>query len=95
MGTAHGVGRQQRRLGVHFVEVFDDGHRLREALALVFEQRHEHVGRDRRERTGAVFAARDVHGHVVVVEALQLKGDAHAERGGGSEIVMQLHGFQG
>jgi hypothetical protein len=33
--------RQQRRLGVGLVEVFDDGQRLRQHLLAVAQQRHQ------------------------------------------------------
>ena len=42
------IGRQQRRLRMHFVEIFDDRQRLREHLAGVEGQRrHAHLRIDR------------------------------------------------
>ena len=38
-----------------------------------------------------VFALDEVHGQVVIGEALDLQRDAHTERGGGTEVVVELH----
>ena len=92
-GPAQRVGRQQAGLGLEFVQVFDDGHGLRQPRAVVGDQqRHQPVG----GQTGVVvlqlFAAHQVHGDIVVVHALERQRDAHAERGRGAEVVVKLHG---
>jgi hypothetical protein len=85
------VGRQQGRRGVFFVQVFDDGHGLRELFAVDFEQRHQGVGGQGGVRRLLVFAFGDVHGDVVVAQALEFHRDAYTKRGRRAEIVVEFH----
>ena len=41
---------------------------------------------------GAVLATQQVHRQVLIRQALDVERDAHAKRGRGSEIVVELHG---
>ena len=43
MRTLQGVRGQQARLGMGFVQVLDDGHRLAEAIVAQIEQRHQAI----------------------------------------------------
>jgi hypothetical protein len=44
-GARHGIGRQQRRIGVDLVEILDDGERLGEDVAAVeLQRRHQPCG---------------------------------------------------
>ena len=91
MRASDRVVRQQRRIGLRFVQVLDDGHRLRKALAVVFEQRDQPVRRHCREGTALVVAPGDLHRLVVVRQPLEVQRDAHAKRSRRTKVVVQLH----
>ena len=81
------------RLGMGFVEVLDDGHRLRQALASSISSIGTSPSADMRGVAGQlVVAPGQVHRHVVVGQALERQRDAHAKGGGGAEVVVELHG---
>ena len=86
--------RQQRRLGMGLVEIFDDGERLDQHLACRRDQRrHAHLRIDRAEFRPPVVAAvldqMDRHG--LVGDALEIERDAHAVGGRRAEIGIELH----
>jgi hypothetical protein len=87
------VRRQQRRAGLGFVQVLDDRHRLRQARAIVqLQHRHELVGGHSGVGVFPVIAFGQVHRQVFVGQPFQVERDTHAKRGGGTEVVVELHG---
>jgi hypothetical protein len=76
-----------------FIKVLDDGHGLGQARAIVqLQQRHQTIGSDVGIGRLPVLALGQVHRHVVIADALERQRDAHAERGRGAEVVVELHG---
>ena len=89
--AAQWVFGQQRRLRAGFVQVFDDGHGLREAVAVDLQQWHQHLGRLGTVGVQQVVTLRQIDRNVLVGQALEGQGDTHPKRGGRAEVVMQLH----
>ncbi|KAG1080067.1 hypothetical protein G6F40_016044 [Rhizopus arrhizus] len=92
-GAANGVGRQQRRLGMGFFQVFDDGERLPDDGVAIDQRGHQrrrvHIAIPLRQLLPAVL--QQMHRQVFVGQALQVQGDAYAVRGRAAEIAVQLH----
>ena len=83
--------RQQRRLRIALVQVFDDRQRLREAAPVIVERGHELLRIHVAIRRGGLLALAQVDGNVFVTLALEVERDAHAVRRRGAEIAVQLH----
>ena len=89
------VARQQRRLRMGLVEIFDDGERLGEHFAGVeLQRRHPHLRIDR-----AILGLEIVPAFLLqmdrdrlVGQPLEVERDAHAIGGGRAEIGVELHG---
>jgi hypothetical protein len=80
---------------VGFFQVFDDGHRLREQVAVIgLQHRHQRVALALGVGRRVLLALHKVHRQVFVGQALDLERDAHAERRRGAEVVVELHGAQ-
>ena len=75
------IGRQQRRLRMHLVEIFDDRERLVEHRAVILDQRRDRHHRiDLAEAVLALLPLDQVDvDHLVRREALEVERDAHAE----------------
>src|SRR4051794_17610316 len=82
---------------MELVQVFQDGERLREASALVLEDRHERLRIERlklgRELLAPVPA--QMHGAVFVREALEIERDTHAKRRGATKVIVKYHAGPG
>src|SRR4029079_5675619 len=77
---------------MRLVEVFHDGKRLRELLAIVDHQRRGQALRiNARVARRAVLAFRQVDELSFVGDALQVERDADAERGGTAKVRVKLH----
>jgi len=89
-----GVAGQQRRLGVGFVEIFDDRERLRKDLSILLERRdqplrvHREIG-----RRGLVVAAQ-VNEGPLAWQAFEVQRDADAKRSRGAKEIVKLHGMR-
>ena len=86
--------RQQRRLRMRLVEIFDDGERLDQHVAGRHNQsRHAHLRVDGAEFGPPVMAAflDQVHRHRLVGEALEIERDAHAISRRRAEIRIEFH----
>src|SRR6266581_3989115 len=88
---AIGVAGQERRLGICLVEVFDDRQRLDQHLVADFERRHQALRVDATKVGSGLVAPAQVDEGVLVIELLEIEGDAHAKRGGGSKITVEFH----
>src|SRR5260370_20644249 len=77
---------------MRLVEIFDDRQRLRQQLVANLERRHQSLRVDPEKlRFGLVVPAQVDEG-VLVIELFEIEGDAHAKRGGGPKIAVELHG---
>src|SRR5258705_53917 len=74
------------------VEIFDDRQRLREQLFADLERRHQALRVDAEKLGFGLVAAAQMNEGVLVIELFEIEGDAHAKRGGGSKIAVELHG---
>jgi hypothetical protein len=85
--TLQRLARQQRHGGMAFVQVFDDGQRLRQRGAIVLEHGHLRLGAQRTEFRRKLLAAgaQQMHRHVVEFQLLEVQGDAHAVSGRGTK----------
>src|SRR4249919_1763317 len=90
LAVARGGG-QQRGRGPHFIEVFEDRHRLPHHALAVFEHRHQALRIGRAEFGAMLFAAvaQQVHGGDLVFQALEVQADAYAIRGAGAPVGKQ------
>ena len=87
--------RQQRRLRMSFLEIFDDRERLLQRRVAVDPRRHDRIRVQRAVRVLQLLAAvaQHVHGDIVERQLLQVQGDPHAVRRGTAEIAVKLHGM--
>src|SRR5260370_15218098 len=77
---------------MRLVEIFDDRQRLRQQLVANLERRHQSLRVDPEKLGSGLVAPAQVDEGVLVIELFQIEGDAHAKRGGGSKIAVELHG---
>jgi len=88
------VLRGERRRRVRLFEHLEDCHRLRDAPS-VFELEDGHAAHwvllAERGLVLLAAGARELHGHVLVLEALVRERDAHAPRRGASPKAVELH----
>ena len=94
-GALERIGRQQRRLRMDLVEIFDDRQRLDQNLTIgQFERRHPHLWIDRAKFRLALMAAflGEMDGHDLIGQAFEIERDAHAVGGGRAEIGIELQG---
>jgi len=91
-GAAARIGGQQRRLGMHLVQVLHDGHRLKEHVAVVLDERGDHHLRVDGSVLGlALLAGIEIDVDGLVGEPLEIKGDADAEGGERAPVGIELH----
>ncbi len=92
-GAAHRILRQQRHQRVHFLQVLDDGQRLRQHDAVVFQRRHQagRVDRAVGRRQLLATVAQQVHRHGIVSQAFQVQRNADAVGGRTAEVGVELH----
>ena len=85
--------RQQRRVGVRLVQVFDDRQRLREHGRIVHRQRRHQALRIQREIIlRALIAHAQVHVDALVGhDALEVQRDANAVGRGRAEVIIEFH----
>jgi hypothetical protein len=89
--AARRIGGQERRLGMHLVEIFADRQRLRQHDRAVFERGHE-AKRVPGEIVGRpLLVAAQMHEGMLGRQTLQGKRDAHAERRRRTEIAPEFH----
>src|SRR5260370_35220049 len=74
------------------VEIFDDRQRLDQRVSLHHERRHEALWVDAEKLGLSLVAPAQMDKGGVVIELFEIEGDAHAKRGGGSKIAVELHG---
>src|SRR5262249_43593680 len=91
-GAVGGMAGEQRRLGMRLVEILDDGERLEKDLPVILERRHQPLRIDREIGGRALGVAAQVDRALLGLEALQIESDAHAKRGRGAEVTIELHG---
>src|SRR5260370_42541808 len=77
---------------MRLVEIFDDRQRLRQQLVANLERRHQSLRVDPEKLGSGLVAPAQVDEGVLVIELFEIEGDAHAKRGGGSKIAVELHG---
>ena len=83
---------QQRWGGMSFLEPFDDGERLREALAVIeLERWQQRLRIDRRVLRLPVLSLGKMHEHRLILQALQVERDADPERSRAAEVRVKLH----
>src|SRR5262249_51260056 len=88
------IARQQRRLRMHLVEIFDDGERLNEHVTgIELQRRHAHLRVDRAVFRLPVEAALllQVNGDHLAAQALEVERDAHPVGRGRAKIGIKLH----
>src|SRR5690349_3746024 len=73
------VGRQERRGGMQFVEVFDDGERLGQRVHPILQSRNKPIWIDITIDFRVLLAAssQQVYSSVIVGQSLQSKGNAY------------------
>ena len=89
------VARQQRRLRMDLVEIFDDGERLDQHVAgIELQRRHPHLRVDRAEFRLLVEAALllQVDRDRLVGQALEVERDAYPIGRRRAEIGIEFHG---
>src|SRR5271166_5585805 len=94
--TFHALARQQRRVGMHLIEIFDDGKRLNEHIAAIeLERGHPHLRVDGAKLRLPVESAflLQVDGDHVGDEALEVERDANPIGRGRAKIGVERHGF--
>jgi hypothetical protein len=70
----HRIGGHQAHTTMGLVQIFDDGHRLRQARAVgQLQQRHELIGGHRSEGLAQMLALRQVNRNVLIGQALSCK----------------------
>src|SRR5580704_4386585 len=74
------------------LEIFDDRQRLDQHLPIGLERRHQALRVDLEKAGLPLIAAAQMDERALVIEPLQIERDAHAERGGGTKIAVELHG---
>src|SRR5208282_6024762 len=85
------VSRQQRRLGILLVEIFEDGQRLEQLDLAVDQRRHHHLRVDCPILGSELVALFEMQEAVPTRDALQVKRDAHAEARLRAVICVKLH----
>ncbi len=85
------VARKQRRIGINLVEIFDDRQRLDERPAAIIEGRHQALRVDGEVIGLGLIVSSQMNGRGLVVELLQIEGDADAEGGRGAKIAVEFH----
>jgi hypothetical protein len=73
--------RQQRRFGMGFFQIFQDGQRLADDNPVVIKRRHDHLWIDRRIILPFLSPCRQVNTDTLPIEALQVQGNSGAIRG--------------
>jgi hypothetical protein len=89
--TRGGVGGKQRRLRILFLEVFDDGERLRDDLPAIIQGGNQTLRIQPEEFRRAMLGIAQMLGDGLVGQRLEVERDAHAERRGAAIIGVQLH----
>jgi hypothetical protein len=89
--TAVGVGRQQRRRGVAFLQPFDDRRRLDHHAVVELQRRHQALRVQRLVGGAEVLLGAQVDRHRLVGQAFQVERDAQPVRGAAAEEAVQLH----
>ena len=84
------VGKQ-RGCWVLFIKVLDDGHGLRQPLAIHLKHWHQLLGRYGRIFALLVLAFGNLHRNIVIAQAFEFKRNSHAKRGAGAKIAVELH----
>ncbi len=84
-------GRQERRLGVFLLEVFEDRERLEQPRPAVDQRRHHHLRVDRAVLWRELVAALQMEVHIVAAEPFKVERDAHAETRLRAVIGIELH----
>jgi hypothetical protein len=87
--------RAGRRQQFHFavvglVEVFNDRLRLADHALAIDQHRHQLLWIDRAEFVATLFAVRQVHIHLLVRQAFEVQGNAHAIARARTPIAVQL-----
>src|SRR5712691_9410157 len=85
------VGRQERRLGVFLLEVFEDRERLEQLGRAVGQRRHHHLRIDRAVLRRELVATLQMEEHILALQPLQVERDAHAETRLRAIIGIELH----
>jgi hypothetical protein len=88
------IARQQRRLGMHLIEIFDDRERLNEHVAgIELQRRHAHLRVDRAVFRLLVEAAllEQVDRDHLAAQALEVERDAHPVGRRRAKIGIELH----
>ena len=80
-GTTQGIAWQKTRLRVCFVQVLDDGHGLRQSMAVVLQHGDQAIGGHIGKWRGFVLATRNVHWQVFKTQAFEVQRNAHSVRG--------------
>ncbi len=94
-GAFERVGRQERRLGMGLVEIFDDRQRLGQNLAAGKLERRDALLRIERAEFRLVLRAAvlgQMNGCHLIRQTLEIERDTHAIGGGRAEISIELHG---
>jgi len=85
------VLRQDRRLRVFLLEVFEDGEGLEELGVAVDQRRHHRLRIDRRVAGGVLVALLQVQEAVLAGQPLDVERDPHAEARLRAEVGIELH----
>ena len=92
LGAAQRILRQQGRLGLGFLQPFDDGERLGQHRAGIVLQRGNQPLRVDGEKGGiALFALAKMVRQVIGVQPLQIQRDSDPVGRAAAEIAVQLH----
>src|SRR5437867_9290112 len=88
-----GIARQQRRLGIFFIKILDDGERLGQNSSAVFQRGHERLRIDRLIGGGELLAAAaaQMDRRLLRVQAFQIESNAHTVRRRATEKSIKLH----
>src|SRR3954454_15204978 len=73
------------------VEIFNNRQRLDQPFSVDFQRRHQALRVDAEEFRTALVAPPQMHRDTLVIQLFEIERDAHAERGGRTEIAVQLH----
>mmetsp|Transcript_21958 Transcript_21958/g.86125 ORF Transcript_21958/g.86125 Transcript_21958/m.86125 type:complete len:369 (-) Transcript_21958:4452-5558(-) len=92
LGPGDRILRQQRRLGLHLVQILEDSHGLAQPAAVIQHQGRHQMGHLLvRKGLGELLVAGQMDGRIVIVHALEREADAHPPGCRRAEVVVELH----